>query len=531
MISRVVGFVCVAFCFAAAVSLSIYERYPFIVSSLGEGYHHYYLTSAILKFVEYWLRDGVWADRLLTLESPASIEAQTFAERGVYTSYLPGAPLQIWAVHHLAPGVPLATLISIFGVVSQVLVAVVCGLLVYQSVRDREAEAHGKVPLTYLPFVIAAMLTYLLHPAPFNFHALVYFGYQAAMLPFALALLTELLRRQRDRPLLEMGQSAIVIWLAFVDWLFIPLCLTLTLFRLISPIPHQAGWNWRRLAIRTAFQLWAGPALLCLLYLANLYSIGQLHTMAERAYLRMGIAESEPLTIAKIYRGFFVAYLGDTSWWLHGATIICCLLYVRDRRDPGIIVSLIGLLTCYVYVVLLPNDSVTHSFTMLKFFLPLAFVCFGVLPSMLISHCRGWTKAIVSLGAIYFIVSYLATAHLGWRGWFKANPTPHLMVAEYLRNNAAYEDVYLSPDMEILDNPPAPLAISFKKVWKVSSAKNLAAFLDRLPLSARPKLLTTNSVGDCASDDLGITDTGKRVYMVDLQHADYVRCLLQHWPN
>ena len=71
--------------FVAGVVAGIAQRWPYI-GTLTEG-HHQWLMAEQTKFIDYWDRDGLWADRFLTLESPKSIEAMTFEERGVY-----GAP-------------------------------------------------------------------------------------------------------------------------------------------------------------------------------------------------------------------------------------------------------------------------------------------------------------------------------------------------------------------------------------------------------------------------------------------------------
>src|SRR5215469_13298427 len=89
--------------FVLAVAAGIVQRLPYI-GTLTEG-HHQWLMAEYAKFVEYWERDGIFADRLLTLESPRSIEATTFEDRIVYTSFIPGGVVQVYLLHRLLPSI------------------------------------------------------------------------------------------------------------------------------------------------------------------------------------------------------------------------------------------------------------------------------------------------------------------------------------------------------------------------------------------------------------------------------------------
>src|SRR5262245_20700825 len=104
MARRRVVIVLLSVAFVIAVAAGIIERLPHI-GTLTEG-HHQWLIGHQIKFVDYWSLDGLWTDRLLTLESPRSIETETIAARGVYVSYLPGGTLQLYLLHRLLPDLP-----------------------------------------------------------------------------------------------------------------------------------------------------------------------------------------------------------------------------------------------------------------------------------------------------------------------------------------------------------------------------------------------------------------------------------------
>ena len=165
--------------FVLAVFAGVVQRSPYI-GTMTEG-HHQWLMAEYTKFIEYWTRDGLLADRMLTIESPRSIEATTLDERVVYTSFPPGGVLQAYFLHRLLPGIPLVTLISVYGVAIQALVALIYGLLVFRIIKPKDRGG----PAMFFP--IAAMVTYLFHPAPYYFHPMTPFAFQAAMVPMALA--------------------------------------------------------------------------------------------------------------------------------------------------------------------------------------------------------------------------------------------------------------------------------------------------------------------------------------------------------
>ena len=66
--------------------------------------------------------------------------------------------------------------------------------------------------------------------------------------------------------------------------------------------------------------------------------------------------------------------------WLLFAVVASVAYVARDRRDAVAVVCCVCLLGCFLYLVLLPNDSFTHDYSTLKFYIPLSIVAFGVMP-------------------------------------------------------------------------------------------------------------------------------------------------------
>ena len=225
-----------------------------------------------------------WKDRVLTLESPHSIETQTLGSRGAYVSYPPGGTLQIYALHRLMPGWPLPTVIWVYGLALQALIALICGLLTFRMI---EPPNRGGLALF---FPIAASVTYLFQPVPYYFHPMVQLGYQAVLLPFAIAVYLEFVIRTAPRPGLLWLQAAVIGWMAALDWLFVPFGLALMLFRFISPLPSWRPTGAFRTLVGTSLQIWLLPTLICVAFVANVYVNGLMGELVSRALIRTAIA-------------------------------------------------------------------------------------------------------------------------------------------------------------------------------------------------------------------------------------------------
>jgi len=59
--------------------------------------------------------------------------------------------------------------------------------------------------------------------------------------------------------------------------------------------------------------------------------------------------------------------------------------FYKEKTDRCLIV-LVGLFTCILHVLVLPNHSFEHSFSALKFFFTIALSLFGVLPLVLLDN-------------------------------------------------------------------------------------------------------------------------------------------------
>ena len=514
--------------FVVGVVAGVVQRSPYI-GTMTEG-HHQWLMAEYTKFVEYWTRDGLLADHVLTLESPRSIEATTFEERGVYTSFPPGGLLQVYFLHRILPAVPLVTLISVYGIAIQALVALIYGLLVFRVIKPEDRGG----PAIFFP--IAAVLTYLFHPAPYYFHPMTPFAFQAAMVPVALATTLEYVIRTRDDVRLRWLQSVILGWLAACDWTFITLGISLTLFRLLSPLPRQYERGRLMGFVRMMLQIWLLPGLVCLAFVANLYFNGQLDDLISRAVLRVGMDEKMEggmkLSFWFVYRRVFIETLGNTQVWIHLSALLSLFFFVRNRRDPAAVICCIAVLAPYLYVVLLPNDVSTHDFQSMKFFVPLSLVAFGIIPYKVIWSLSGKARY-GAFGLMVFLWAfYLIHFRTDWEAWYQPRPPATQALAEWLRAHATFDEVYLSDSLEIADNPPVPVAISYKRVWLFPTAEALQAFQAKLPAAARLRFVSKFDYGACFDAAASSTlPDGSHLYEIDRLTRDRLDCLAARWQG
>lgn len=521
---------------AIGVTAGIVQRWSYI-GVMTEG-HHQWLMAEETKFVEYWERNGIWAERMLTLESPKSIEAQTLHERIIYTSFLPGCTLQLYLAHQLFRDLPIPTLISFYGIAQQALMALIMGILVWRMMEPRD---RGGIALF---FVGSAMLTYLFHPAPYYFHPMVHMGQISVLLPYLVALCLEYsIRRSGNSPQradLHWWLGLATGWMAANHWLFIPFCVMLCVFRVVSPLPGQYQRGVLRGLIHTGLMIWTLPVIIVLAYAWNLHQVGMLQELFSRFMIRIGHSNGEPAGPARVWEQFFVYTLGNSGWWLLAGGLVSLVFLRRDRHDPVAVLSLISLLTALLYVFLLPNDVVAHDFLQLFFFVPLSIVAFGIAPYRAIWQLNGtWMQAaaprFACVGLFAFLWGfYMIHFRSDWQDWHQHRPPATQQLAEWLRAHATYEDVYVtdSPALEIADNPPVPVAISYKRVWLQPTPEALQAFVGKLPAAAKPHLVSKTDYTACfAPAAPSALPDGSHLYRLDRDTPQLIDCLAARWPK
>jgi hypothetical protein len=124
---------------------------------------------------------------------------------------------------------------------------------------------------------------------------------------------------------------------------------------------------------------------------------------------------------------------------------------------------------------------------------------------------RSHVKPIVAVLIGLSIAGYFLTQRAAWRTWFPPKGLFYGDIAQWLRTNARFNDVFVSSDIEIQTYPPQALAVARKVVWKFDTAAQLRSFLGRLPPQAVVHLIRDTTRGACDESKIGerIATVGK----------------------
>ena len=95
-------------------------------------------TGSTLKFTDYWYQEGPLKLGFTMLENPPSVEFPRLQDRGIYSSYPPGAIIPVYLYCRVAGHAPDTRSIMIINLAGQLLIALCLGLL-----RPAHADRHG----------------------------------------------------------------------------------------------------------------------------------------------------------------------------------------------------------------------------------------------------------------------------------------------------------------------------------------------------------------------------------------------------
>ncbi len=191
------------------------------------------MTAGTCTVASHWHREGAWNLRFVLYWEPDAIETPTPATRTPYVSFPPGAVLPIHLLGKITGTGPTPHLVMAYNLANHLLVSLILGLTMLLLAR-----AMGFTPAMGLLPAFSTATMYLFLPSPYFEHQMGYFSDQAVMLPFALTLLLEVLRRTTSphtHKALAAAQAFVLFWGTLTDWLFLFIALCLYLVRLRSP--------------------------------------------------------------------------------------------------------------------------------------------------------------------------------------------------------------------------------------------------------------------------------------------------------
>src|SRR5215510_354820 len=199
---------------------------------LGQPYSDFTWNTAHSQLiVDNWLENGFWNERGISFLNPPSIEFPSLVSRYPYVSFPCGAQLLPFVLAkalgvHVTPG-----FFHIWGLVWHGVIGglLICGLLLF-SASDQEPE---RTLGAFLPGFL-----WLGTRGPLTFFPTLWFADHAVLLPFVLVGLAEVivahgLLRERYRQWITWSLPGLIFWGTYTDWLFVPLCAVILLYRLL----------------------------------------------------------------------------------------------------------------------------------------------------------------------------------------------------------------------------------------------------------------------------------------------------------
>jgi hypothetical protein len=512
------------FCLVLVFSVSLFAytagvRQPwFGLQSTGE---HHWLTHSSLLFTDNLVRDGLWKLRCAMVWCPDSVEFRHLSERAPYLSYPPGAVLPLYLISLISGAEPTLELIMAWNLFNHLCIAVVLSLLVFVLL-----ERLGYPVSLSIAFAFLCAAIELLTPGPMYYHQNVYFADQAVILPFAVYVALEIFRdldagrnavdeseRQgRRRRWTSLLQSTIAFVGALTDWFFVILVLCVYCKRILQGrLPHeQRSWLRRSGALWLPVFLAMGFFAVQLTYFEAWPHIFEqfLHRTASTEATR---AKAEAIGFWKaVWRGHIGGSFGGEAkflLWAGLAVLVagCLRLAVQIRRGGAsyerkrLLLSCTGitLVPCFLHTYFLYNHTLAHSFSALKFSVPLAMAIFVCIPLLLMEEASDllprWRKNAAGAAApsgarrpafvfVLLVLScgalYLGRIHTRFPRLFPEPDDFLVEIGDFVRSHVGYEDVLFSPDSPVGLEPPHLLAYTRKRIYALEGVKDLLRFRD-----------------------------------------------------
>lgn len=487
----------------AVFEYSVEIRKPYF-GELSDG-KHVWLTANTLKFAKNWYFEGPLSLKFGMFDYPRSIEFQNISSRGAYLSYLPGSILPIYSLSVISGQEPNIPLIMYYNLFNHFLIAFLLSLTIFIFLRQIKVDLLNSFLFATLPIFLELLL-----PAPLYWHQNVFFADQAVILPFVLYIFLEVIidgLEDRYIGVLDILQNLVLFYGFLTDWLFVFVALTVFLKRIFE---GKIKFN-RKFGtfLKESFKFWLAPLISIIIFLYQIFSFDRFGWVYNRVIFRTGITNNgvsvpSPYHLVEVFiKGY--GEIGLYAICFAFTVVLVVLLFVLLqkllKRDTDwkikricILMSVL-LIPCILQVITFNNHSLLHSFSILKFSVPLATIPFVLAPVSLYLILKSKVnipdvkfnlsknlKVDLGLLIIFLLVSsvagvYLVDEHPHFKEYgFKVGNPYYKLLGNSIRENTNYEDIVFSPNIEILCYPPQQLSYSMKRVYKINSTEDISRF-------------------------------------------------------
>jgi hypothetical protein len=478
------------------------------------------MTAGTAGMAKQWYLEGPGHLGFLMYWEPDSIENPTLESRTPYISYPPGAVIPIYLLAKLSGAAPTPSMVMAYNLANHALIAIVLAILSFLLL----------LRMGYHP-VVACVLSaitsnlYLWLPSPFWEHQMGFFSDQAVILPWVLFVLLETLKGRNNRlthgaahrcdgnlsyhRTLALLQATVAVWGMYTDWLFALVALCVYAARLLRrEIPLRP----RPLLVQSV-TFWAPIAAALGVFLLQLYRAGALAAIAERFLYRTGVSDNAARLLRTApeiwsWRSLYSFSL-DTRFWTAffpqaygpwGKTLLLCSVlmlvvlaacrFARSRRPDSrpdgsgdaltVLFLLLGPCLLHYHLLKAHSSFFLHSFSVLKFAVPMAVLPLALGPAALVNTLRRrpprlpvqvGLAAILATAATVYAVS-LSSQRQAY--YAQHQPKDYERVGAFIAAHTEYRDVVFSNNVSI---PRNFIVYSMKQVHRMDTVEDIQQVL------------------------------------------------------
>jgi hypothetical protein len=337
---------------------------------------------------------------------------------------------------------------------------------------------------------LLASAFYLLLPSTMYWHQNVYFADQAVLLPWIAAIALEVTpvpASRRMRLAKELLVAVVVFAGCLTEWLFLFIvpCLVLGRFwRAEGPVHAR---------VRETLVPIGAAAIAFILYALQIAHFNQFVQLYERFAFRTSVTGEGQAISAMFVQNFWKTWMLSQYRPIGRALIALSVIAsipvvlssLRTRRLLPGFTAFALVVPPVLHTLALRNHATVHQFSVQKFAPVLALIPFIVIPAVLASSTKAsfkvrrtiiWAALICGLATIH-------TLHRHWRFLFQTDTVAYRELANYVSQRATENNLFYSPTYSIDANPPEPLSLTMKRVYRAATLRIVAE--RALPFSSR----------------------------------------------
>ena len=475
-------------------SYTVYIRKPWFGTLHYLG--HQINSGLPLLYSNNWYNEGAFDLDFLMLRNPESIEFPDIKSRNIYSSYPSGSILPIYVISKLIGQAPDINMLMSYNLFNHFIIAFLLSLIIFFFLRKLNFNYINSFLLSIIPIIMELLL-----PGPLYWHQMVFFVDQAVILLFVIFIFLEVLRgnvkSKKALVAISILQGLLLFYGTLTDYLFIFIALAVYIKRIFC---SELG---KRIStfIRLSIVYWLPVIFSLSLFASQLYYF-KMHRNLFYTFLFRTSNENIAGFFKQFWLGHMVLNFGKAGTILIWMTLILFTIsffylvikYLIKRKVDIRVKETLSLIfiilsPCFFQVYSLKNHSLIHSFSALKFSIPLSTLPFIVIPVLLsllfqidlkglYLRFRGFKiprnskriclHTLVVILCIFLLAGiYLWKEHPGYKELFPEVDRSFEKIGSFVSANTDYNDIVFSYDYEITYIPM--LYYSMKRVYLISS--------------------------------------------------------------